>query len=241
VPALYHNTTGNYNTANGYQALNYNSTGSNNAALGSNAGMGANGVDFNNCTFVGGDSYPTVARTNVTMIGYGISNAECTGDNQVLLGNAAIVATGLRAAVTGITAYSDARYKTNIKENVAGLDFILKLKPVTYNVKPLELHKIWGTPDSLLRKIDFSESEKETRIGFVAQDVEKATKESGFNFPGIDVPRNNKEVYALRYVDFIMPMVKAIQELNDSLKLQNKTLTNKMVEMQKEIEALKKK
>jgi len=138
-----------------------------------------------------------------------------------MLGNTAIAQ--IRAQVGGLTAYSDARYKTNIKDNVAGLDFILKLKPVTYNVRPTKLHKIWGTPDSLVNKMNFSEVEKETRIGFLAQDVEKAAKESGFNFPGIDVPRNDKEVYTLRYVDFIMPLVKGMQELNaekDSLKFQ---------------------
>ncbi|MFY9307482.1 MAG: tail fiber domain-containing protein [Bacteroidia bacterium] len=216
--ALASNATGNYNTAIGHSSLSGNSTGNYTTALGWEAGIGVAGVDFNQCTFIGSQSTPTITRTNVTMLGYGITNAQCTADNQVLLGNTAV--TDIRAAVTGITAYSDARYKTNIQENVAGLDFILKLKPVTYNVQPLELHKIWGTPDSLTGKIDFSAAEKETRIGFIAQDVEKAAKESGFNFPGIDVPRNDKEVYALRYVDFIMPMVKAIQELNSEKEAQ---------------------
>ncbi len=104
------------------------------------------------------------------------------------------------------------------------MDFILKLRPVTYTVTPRELHKIWGTPDSVVNKMDFSETEKETRIGFIAQEVEKAAKESGFNFPGIDVPRNDKEVYTLRYVDFIMPMIKGIQEqksIIDSVKTDN--------------------
>lgn len=58
-------------------------------------------------------------------------------------------------------------------------------------------------------------------IGFLAQDVQKAAEESGFDFPGIDIPKNEKEVYSLRYSDFIMPMIKAIQELkteNDMLK-----------------------
>jgi hypothetical protein len=250
---LYTNSTGFQNIATGVEALMNNNNGSNNVALGYRSGYGAVGVNFNQCTFVGCNSFPTVARTNVTMLGYNITNAECTANNQVLLGSTAV--TQLRAAITGITAYSDARFKTNIKENVTGLDFILKLKPVTYNVRPTELHKIWGTPDSLVSKMDFSEAEKETRIGFLAQDVEKAAKESGFNFPGIDVPRNEKEVYTLRYVDFIMPMVKAVQELNDSLKLENakqQTTNGKLQtelssqqklieEMQKEIDALKKK
>jgi hypothetical protein len=210
--ALQSNTTGNYNTACGRASLFFGETGSYNTALGYQAGLDG---DQNNCTFIGANSTLTTDRINVTLLGYGISDAQCTGNSQVLLGNTAV--TQIRAAVAGITAYSDARYKTNVKENVAGLDFILKLKPVTYNVNPKELHKIWGTPDSLVDKMDFSEAGNEVRIGFVAQDVEKAAKESGFDFPGIDVPRNDKEVYSLRYVDFIMPMVKGMQEQQAAL------------------------
>ncbi|HNW96962.1 MAG TPA: tail fiber domain-containing protein [Bacteroidales bacterium] len=208
----FYNTTGIRNTFSGYASGEFNTTGSYNAYYGYVAGMGANGVNNAQCTFIGSNSYPTVARTNVTMIGYGVSNGQCTGDNQVCLGNTAI--TQIRAAVTTITAYSDERIKANIKENVKGLDFVLKLKPVTYNIMPKVLHQIWGTPDSLVNSIDFSEAEQMACIGFIAQDVEKAAKESGFDFPGLDVPKNDKDVYCLRYSDFIMPMVKAIQELN---------------------------
>jgi hypothetical protein len=208
--ALFSNWNGYNNTAIGVNTLYYNQSGTNNTAVGHMAGFFGNYYD--QCTFIGAGSSLTATRANVTLLGYGITNAECTGNNQVLLGNTAI--TAIRAAVADITAYSDARFKTNIKANVAGLDFILKLKPVTYNVRPKELHKIWGTPDSVVNKMDFSEAENQGRIGFLAQDVEKAAEESGFDFPGIDVPRNDKEVYSLRYVDFIMPMVKSIQELD---------------------------
>ncbi|OFX35717.1 MAG: hypothetical protein A2X08_12075 [Bacteroidetes bacterium GWA2_32_17] len=247
VSSLYSNTTGYYNAANGYRALFYNTTGTSNTAFGFNAGSGAIGVNFNQCTFIGSSSYPIVARTNVTMLGYGITNAQCTGDNQVCIGNTSI--SSIRAQVTSITAYSDARFKTNIKDNVAGLDFILKLKPVTYNVRPTELHRIWGTPDSLLRKIDHSEIEKIRFIGFLAQDVEKAAKENGFEFPGIDIPKNDKEVYSLRYVDFIMPMVKAVQELNEKisvleeknnqLRSDNTILKNDNTQLKTEIQNIK--
>jgi hypothetical protein len=238
--ALYYNTTGYYNTANGSQALYYNTTGTNNVALGPYAGLGASNINFNNCTFIGASSYPTVARTNVTMLGYGITNAQCTGDNQVLLGNTSI--TQIRAQVSSITTYSDARMKFNIKDDVKGLDFIMKLKPVTYNEDPTVLHKIWGTPDSLLKNLDHSQIKQQRFIGFLAQDVEQAAKESGFAFPGIDVPSNDKEVYSLRYVDFIMPMVKAIQEqqgIIEELKIENEKLKNANSEQQKEIEKLK--
>ncbi|MGQ9862857.1 MAG: tail fiber domain-containing protein [Bacteroidia bacterium] len=231
--ALLNNTTGYFNVANGYQALYYNTTGSENTANGYQSGYGALGVNFNQCTFIGAYSYPTVNRTNVTMLGYGIMDAQCTGNNQVLLGNTAVGQ--IRAQVSAITTYSDARFKTNIQENVKGLDFIMKLKPVTYNQDPTILHKIWGTPDSLVNKIDHSDIKKKRFIGFLAQDVEKAAKESGFDFPGIDVPRNEKEVYSLRYVDFIMPMVKAIQELNEK----NEELQKENIQLQKENAQLK--
>ena len=83
--------------------------------------------------------------------------------------------------------------------------------------------------------MDFTDAEKETRIGFVAQDVEKAAKDCGFNFPGIDIPRNDKEVYTLRYVDFIMPMVKGMQEQQTIIENQNK----KIDDLQKQIDELK--
>lgn len=225
--ALRYNTTGDTNTATGYAALYFNSTGSHNTANGFYAGYGANGVNFNQCTFVGTLSYPTVDRTNVSMFGFGIADGQCTGDNQVLLGNTGTAQ--IRAQITSITVYSDARFKLNVKDDIKGLDFIMKLKPVTYNEDPIILHRIWGTPDSLVRNIDHSTIQKQRFIGFLAQDVEKAAKESGFDFPGIDIPKNEKEVYSLRYVDFIMPMVKAIKELNAIIEKQ-----------QKEIEELKK-
>jgi len=242
MQALMMNTTGNYNSAFGIGALNSNvgglsntavgenallwtTSGSSNTAVGAQAGYGTNGVDLSQCTVIGAATGPTVARTNVTMLGYGIVDAQCTGNNQVCVGNTSIAAGGLRAAVAGWTAYSDARFKTNIQENVVGLDFVMKLKPVIYNVRPGELHKIWGTPDSLVRAMDFSEAERETRIGFIAQDVQKAVEKSGFNFPGIDTPKNEHEVYTLRYVDFIMPMVKAIQEQQQTISKQQSQIT----------------
>ncbi|MBK8081709.1 MAG: tail fiber domain-containing protein [Saprospiraceae bacterium] len=60
------------------------------------------------------------------------------------MGNTAI--TYIRSQVISITAYSDSRFKTNVSHNVKGLDFIKRLKPVTYNQNPELLHRIWGYP-----------------------------------------------------------------------------------------------
>ncbi|WP_448530304.1 tail fiber domain-containing protein, partial [Raineya sp.] len=232
--ALYSNTTSSNNTAVGYNSLAFNSNGSNNTAIGYYAGYGATGTNFNQCTFVGTNSFPTISRSNVTMLGYGITNGECTGNNQVLLGNTAI--TEIRAQVTGITAYSDQRFKTNIADDVKGLDFILKLRPVSYNENPEILHHIWGTPDSLWKKIDYSQIQNTRFIGLLAQEVHQAMKESGYtHFTGIDVPKNEKEVYSLRYVDFIMPMIKAIQEQQKLIENQKQEIAK----MKAEIEAIK--
>jgi hypothetical protein len=50
--------------------------------------------------------------------------------------------------------------------------------------------------------------------GFVAQDVEKAAKELNYDFSGVDAAKSDKDLYALRYNDFIMPLVKAVQDLS---------------------------
>ena len=230
VDALWQNTTGSQNTAIGVEALRDNTTGSFNTALGWDAGNV--GATHSYCTFIGAVARLSTNRTNVTLLGSNIQDGQCTGNNQVLLGNTAV--TSIRANVTSITAYSDARFKTNVQEDVHGLDFIMKLKPVTYNERPSELHRIWGTPDNIVNKIDHSDVEKMRFIGFLAQDVEKAANDCGFEFPGIDVPQNSNETYSLRYGDFTMPMVKAIQEqqaIIETLQKQVEELKQAMEEM----------
>jgi len=66
--------------------------------------------------------------------------------------------------------------------------------------------------------------------GFIAQEVEAAAKKVGFNFDGVDAPKNEHDLYGIRYAEFVVPLVKAVQELTK----QNEALT-------KRIEALEKK
>ena len=37
-------------------------------------------------------------------------------------------------------------------------------------------------------------------------------EESGYDFSGVDKPKNEKDSYGLRYAEFVTPLVKAIQE-----------------------------
>jgi hypothetical protein len=84
-----------------------------------------------------------------------------------------------------------------------------------------------------------AEKEKVVYTGFVAQDVEKAAKSLNYDFSGVDAAKNNKDLYGLRYAEFVVPLVKAVQELskqNDSLK---NAYNEKFDEQQKQIDALK--
>ncbi len=237
--ALEHSTNAIDNVAVGVSALKNNVVGQGNVAVGMQAGYDPNGVNYYYSTFLGYHTKLNAERWNVTMLGSLISGAQCTGNNQMILGSTQVQQ--IRAQVSGITTYSDERFKTQVKEDVSGLDFILRLKPVTYVEKPELLHEIWGTPDSVMQMMDHSGMENVRFIGLLAQDVEKAAKESGFDFPGIDVPRNSKEVYSLRYTDFIMPVIKATQEQQAIIEEQQRKIDQQQLlieDLTRRIEAL---
>ena len=119
--ALWANTAGVDNTAVGSGTLYQNSSGAGNTAIGSNAGPNA------------------ATRSNTTALGFG---ATCTTGNSARVGNSAVTSIGGYAGWT--TLPSDARFKTNVVTDVKGLDFIMRLRPVTYNVKVHELASYLG-------------------------------------------------------------------------------------------------
>jgi hypothetical protein len=234
--AIYDNTTGNYNAAFGSYALNQNTDSWYNAALGYAAGASPHG--WNN-TFVG--SLTDAASSdiyNATALG---NNVIVSAANQVRIGNDFVNSIGGFSNWTNI---SDGRVKKNIKENVPGLAFINKLKPITYNLdldaadKIVQRSSIKDKDGKTLEQ-KISQSEIDARnakqqivyTGFVAQDVEKAAKELNYDFSGVDAAKNDKDLYGLRYSDFVVPLVKAVQELsqqNDELKQRIEKLESMM-------------
>lgn len=197
----YYNTNGYYNSGVGYYAGYLNYTGYYNASLGYMAG-------------------PNTSLDNTTSLGNGASS---TASNMVRVGNSSVTSIG---GQVGWTTLSDGRFKRNIKENVSGLDFILKLKPVTYNVDIHKINSFLNIHDSVNWSTKFV-GESITTSGFIAQDVEKAAKEVGYDFDGVDAPKNEKDYYGLRYGNFVVPIVKAIQEQQvqiNELKKQNQEL-----------------
>ncbi len=217
--ALRANTTGSYNTANGYNALRSNLEGSYNTAIGNDAGVSVNNL------------------SNATAIGNG---ARATASDQVRIGNSNVTSIGGYSTWTNI---SDGRAKKNIRVDVPGLNFINSLQPVTYNLDLDAIDELLKSDDpkinhfrDSLRAARSSEEieleaksraakEKQVQTGFVAQDVEKTAKSIGYDFSGVDV--DEKGIYGLRYAEFVVPLVKAVQELSEK----NTTLQEQVNEL----------
>jgi len=72
--------------------------------------------------------------------------------------------------------------------------------------------------------------------GFVAQEVEQAAKELNYEFSGVDAPKNENDVYGLRYAEFVVPLVKAVQELH----AENTQLARDLRELRELVEKLMK-
>jgi len=72
--------------------------------------------------------------------------------------------------------------------------------------------------------------------GFIAQEVEQAALKSGYNFSGVQTPVNNNTLYTLRYAEFVVPLVKGMQEqqaIIDQLQA-DKTADEQQINLQEE-------
>ncbi|MES2649115.1 MAG: tail fiber domain-containing protein [Bacteroidota bacterium] len=193
--AMYNTDAGQANVAIGYQAMLHNIMGSNNTAIGTNAGPGAGGSAFSNSTAIG-------------------QGAAFTASNQVRVGNTLVTAIGGYADFVKI---SDIRFKKNVKAEIHGLDFILKLEPIVYNMDLQKLNKfIYGKASDTLftgqQMANLVENETTEISGFSAQQVEAVAKAIGYNFNGVHRPESEQDHYSLSYASFVVPLVKSVQE-----------------------------
>ena len=257
------NNTGNYNTALGYQSLTVNSTGNNNTGCGYIA-LSDNTIGTSNTAFGYAALYNNTTGTNNTAVGRSayfdvltLDNTTCLGraaggvvdaSNRVEIGNTSV---SVIAGQVGWSTYSDARIKDNVQDDVPGLDFIAKLRPVTYN---LNIHRENEMVHADKEKYEGDwqgkyDIEKIKMTGFLAQEVEQAAKELGYDFSGVQIPDNANDLYSIRYSDFVMPLVKGMQEqqqMIEELMVENTGLKNagsamkiETTELEKSIEELK--
>ncbi len=224
--ALSDNTEGSFNTAVGNEAMKSNQSGTDNVAVGQNALYGNVTGSYNIAIGRYSGTHPgTPAIFNTISIGNdGYLNAY---QNQVFIGNLNTQYIG--GKVTWST-FSDARIKSNVKEDVKGLDFITRLRPVTYLIDNKAITLITGnteTPDYSGK----SENESVRYTGFIAQDVEQAAKDSGYEFSGYSAPKNQWGLYTLSYEQFVVPLVKAVQELNAANLSQQQFIEQQKIEL----------
>jgi hypothetical protein len=223
-------TSGTYNNGLGYQTLQNTTAGNFNTAVGDWAGRGfANG---NNNTFIG-------VEADANAAGYASSTALgaltfVTASNQVRIGAGATSIGGPQ----NWTNTSDGRFKFDVKEDIPGVSFIMKLRPVTYYMDEVALDKFVRKEQPELREGETRPQITNSMIrqtGFIAQEVEQAAKEMGFDFNGVDTPKNDGDYYGLRYAAFVVPMVKAMQEQQAIIETQEE----KIARLEKENQQIK--
>jgi hypothetical protein len=174
---------------------------------------------------------------NNTAIGYDADGSSATVSNEITLGNSSV--TTLRCQVTTITAISsDSRDKIDIENLTIGLEFIRKLKPVSF---VYDMRSKYAQKDEkgkslrdengnyiLSKNPDGSKKDNDTQVGFIAQDIIEAEDEFNCAWLGLSV-RDNPEYLTATPGKVLMPLLKAVQELAD-----------KLDESRKEIDLLKK-
>lgn len=204
--ALYNNTTGTDNIAFGYESLYENTTDWANIAIGFRSLKNSTGVENTAIGFLAGST--KTSGYNNTFIGYNAQPASATDNNQITLGNANI--THLRCQVTSITALSDSRDKTNIQDSIYGLDFVNKLRPVTFEWNMRDGGKV-GQKD----------------LGFLAQElVELEDSLQAHDILNLTL-RSNPEKLEASYGRLVPVLVKAIQDLSAQVEDLKNQILNK--------------
>lgn len=245
--ALQNNIAGTMNTANGFQSLFANNSGSSNTAIGAASQTGNESGSYN--TSIGHFSL-TNNRTgnNNIAIGYYSGTASNNLSNTISIGNddwpngasnQAFIGNSRTNWIGGWKAwsvYSDARIKSDIKEDIKGLDFILKLRPISYVRNMQAAREITGNKETA-KVASESGVSPVTENGFIAQEVELAAKEANYQFSGLHVPNDSKQLYSLSYESFVVPLVKAVQEQQAVIEAQKELIKK----LEKRVEALESK
>ena len=81
--------------------------------------------------------------------------------------------------------------------------------------------------------------EKIQFTGFIAQEVEAAAKKINYDFSGVD---KSGEIMGLRYAEFTVPLVKAVQELSakdESIEIRDERQDEEILSQEMEISVLK--
>jgi hypothetical protein len=236
-------TSGDNNTAVGYNAGTAVTTGSKNTMVGQMSGYdvadggqntlvgveaGANVSSGNENTLVGercGDVITTGSSNQ--MLGTNIDADAADGDHQIIIGHnfvgpgdnyfafgkASNIVSNLFTSNANWSRSSDRRKKRNIKDQKLGLDFINDLRTVTFQWKSSnEFPKEWR---------EYSEENNMDMDvimhGFIAQEVKEAMDKHGEkDFGGWSENKDGMQNTSREM--FVIPLIKAVQELSTEVK-----------------------
>jgi hypothetical protein len=105
-----------------------------------------------------------------------------------------------------------------VQENVPGLDFITRLRPVTYHLDIHKQNEMCNKVQELGADWDSKyDIEQKQMTGFIAQEVAQAAVSVGYDFSGVQQAPDEVGMYSLSYAAFTVPLVKAVQELADQV------------------------
>ena len=149
--------------------------------------------------------------TLANRLNYFNSNIIPTIDNSYTCGRSGERWSAIWSA-NGVIQTSDQRAKTDIEPTPLGLDFINKLNPVSY--KWIEGSRVVVSIDELGNETTEPVAGQRTHHGLLAQEVKAALPE-GVDFGGwvLTDKENPDSQQALRYDQFIAPLINAIKEL----------------------------
>jgi trimeric autotransporter adhesin len=224
VAALTTCTTGSSNTAVGYAAMATASTGTDNSCFGKNAGenmttgiqntlIGSNaGQGFAALTTGSNNvmnSYATAGAVNQIVIGTDICVGQ--GDNYFTFGKTGNRVYNQYTVDANWARTSDGRLKRNVNDMSLGLSFVNKLRPVSYQWKPsYEVPQELVTQYNEQNKMDLGV----VMHGFIAQEVKAALDEVGSTYNCGVWSEGSDGTQSISREMFIMPLVKAVQELS---------------------------
>ena len=108
---------------------------------------------------------------------------------------------------------SDVRLKQNILSINHGLDFIMKLNPVSY--MKMKVSDYFNYSSSVSKEMLFE-------FGLLAQDVKEISEELDFDNKIVSVKENG--IHYMNYQQIMMPLIKATQEQQDIIESQQKMI-----------------
>ena len=187
-------STGAQNTLVGYQSGDALTTGSSNVIIGGGADVSAGGA------------------ANQIVLGKSIN---CAGDNNFSFGKASNVVSNNFSSNASFSRSSDINKKSNIEDDVLGLDFINDLRTVTFNWKPNsefpEHYKDYHpTVNNMTTDIKLH--------GMIAQEVKAALDKQNVDTFGGWLEEDDGSQRISQEM-FVHPLIKAVQELSTQVNI----------------------